>query len=196
MIWSIINAKGGVGKTTAAILLAAALHETGRMVRVKDADPQGSASSWAECTLSNADPLGFPVEPANKATLQHLVAGPEEVVIIDTPPGNGDIITAAIRAADLVIIPTDTSGLDMARTWETHDAAAGTPRVVLLSKAEPNTSLFKEGLDLLANDSQTQLVDHVIPKRQVIKRAYGCTPEPETIAFFADVADELLEMMS
>ena len=39
MIWSIINAKGGVGKTTAAILLAAALHETGRMVRVKDADP-------------------------------------------------------------------------------------------------------------------------------------------------------------
>lgn len=183
MIWSIINAKGGVGKTTAAILLAAALHETGRMVRVKDADPQGSASSWAECTLSNADPLGFPVEPANKATLQHLVAGPEEVVIIDTPPGNGDI-------------PTDTSGLDMARTWETHDAAAGTPRVVLLSKAEPNTSLFKEGRDLLANDSQTQLVDHVIPKRQVIKRAYGCTPEPETIAFFADVADELLEMMS
>ena len=166
------------------------------MVRVKDADPQGSASSWAECTLSNADPLGFPVEPANKATLQHLVAGPEEVVIIDTPPGNGDIITAAIRAADLVIIPTDTSGLDMARTWETHDAAAGTPRVVLLSKAEPNTSLFKEGRDLLANDSQTQLVDHVIPKRQVIKRAYGCTPEPETIAFFADVADELLEMMS
>ena len=62
MIWSIINAKGGVGKTTAAILLAAALHETGRMVRVKDADPQGSASSWAECTPVSYTHLTLPTK--------------------------------------------------------------------------------------------------------------------------------------
>lgn len=43
--------------------------------------------------LSNADPLGFPVEPANTSPLQHLSSNPDKIIIIDTPAGNGDITT-------------------------------------------------------------------------------------------------------
>jgi chromosome partitioning protein len=41
-----INRKGGCGKTTTAVSLAAALGESGRRTLVIDLDPQGSASSW------------------------------------------------------------------------------------------------------------------------------------------------------
>jgi chromosome partitioning protein len=43
---SIINRKGGCGKTAAAVSLAGALGESGRRVLLIDLDPQGSASSW------------------------------------------------------------------------------------------------------------------------------------------------------
>jgi chromosome partitioning protein len=43
---AIINRKGGCGKTTTAVSIAAALGESGRRVLVIDLDPQGSASSW------------------------------------------------------------------------------------------------------------------------------------------------------
>ena len=47
MIISIINLKGGVGKTTTAIALATAAQRDGKDVEVYDTDPQSSASLWA-----------------------------------------------------------------------------------------------------------------------------------------------------
>jgi chromosome partitioning protein len=43
---AVINRKGGCGKTTATVSLAAALAQAGRRTLILDLDPQGSASSW------------------------------------------------------------------------------------------------------------------------------------------------------
>ncbi|MBB0994994.1 ParA family protein, partial [Dietzia sp. SLG510A3-3B2-2] len=66
---AVVNTKGGVGKTTTAIYLATVASAQGKSTELLDADPQGSATSWAEIATEGSAPLPFQVSPANKITL-------------------------------------------------------------------------------------------------------------------------------
>jgi chromosome partitioning protein len=53
MIISILNPKGGCGKTTISTNLARALHERGSSTLIVDSDPQGSARDWHAASDNN-----------------------------------------------------------------------------------------------------------------------------------------------
>lgn len=170
---AVVNTKGGVGKTTTAVYLAVVAAESGLEVELLDADPQGSATSWAELASEGGTPLPFQVAAANKITLARQDRN--DVTVIDTPPGAADIIQAAIDAADVVIVPTAPSGLDLQRVWPTLEAAAHKPAGVLLTSAELGTKLLELTKDTLEGEG-VFVFDNIIGKRQAIRQAFGTVP--------------------
>lgn len=172
---SLVNLKGGVGKTTSAVYLAAAFAEAGPTVLL-DADPQGSASDWAAVVEDGGAVMPFDVRVANQRTLTRGLEA-YSFAVIDTPPGNPGVIDAAIAAADLVLIPTDASALDIQRVWPSVDAAtrAGKPAAVLLVRARANTRNLAAAIDAF-EAAGVAVIDTRIPLREEIKAAYGTIP--------------------
>jgi chromosome partitioning protein len=119
MIIGVLNRKGGVGKTTIAINVAATLAVAGVRVLLVDADPQASALSWS--SLRERDPL-FAVVGMARPTLHRelpAIAAKFDVVIIDGGPGVNDLGRATILASDLVLIPVQPSPYDVWAAAET-----------------------------------------------------------------------------
>ena len=105
-IFGIINQKGGVGKTTLALNIAAALARDGSKVLLIDADEQGTSSDWG--TYAARLPAPFHIVGmacSNMARDAMSLARDFDYTVIDAPPHEGAITRSVVIASDAVIIP-------------------------------------------------------------------------------------------
>ena len=112
-IYAVINQKGGSGKTTLALNLAAGLARRAPTA-VADADPQRSISQWiAMGDAENDLPAATQIGAAPATTIARLQQN-HHYVVVDCPPMvQGPVIDVVISVADVVLIPVLPSPLDL-----------------------------------------------------------------------------------
>lgn len=110
---SFANAKGGAGKTTAALLLACELVRSGKRVTVLDADPQHWISQWYEAT-PGMEGLSVISEVTVASLHCHIreMGDRTDYIIIDLAGARDALTTAALSLSDHVFIPVQGSAMD------------------------------------------------------------------------------------
>lgn len=109
LVISFLNQKGGVGKSTLSINVAACFALLGQKVLLIDADKQGTASTWA----SLRDETAFPVVKMARENMARdalRLAAEYDFTIIDGPPQAETISRSCIVASDLVVVPIEPGG--------------------------------------------------------------------------------------
>ncbi|OSM08670.1 ParA family protein [Magnetofaba australis] len=156
---AVINQKGGVGKTTTAVSLAACLHSKKSPALVLDADPQGSAVGWSRM----GDGFGFAVEAVDLTSdgaaraLKQTIASHDGHVVIDCPPEAKQPAAVAAALADLVLIPVSASGLDVMATKRATDLVLDArsmlggerPRALLVATKFDRTAIARDMAQML-----------------------------------------------
>jgi len=112
---TVAAAKGGVGKSTITLSLAAIGAGAGEKIAIVDAEPQQSVGLWWERRGQPGNPSLHSVDNDRdlNRTVGRLKAGESEWVLIDTPPAMLERIEAAVSLADFVLIPARASMFDV-----------------------------------------------------------------------------------
>jgi len=157
MIIVVANSKGGVGKSTIAVHLAAWLHEQGHRVTLADCDTQHSSSDW----LQEAVPEIKAVRLANPdQILDELpsLGKDYDYVVADGPGSNTETSRTLLLCADLAIVPCKASMLEVRALKQAtlalqhaHRIRRGRPKaVIVLSMVGKNYRLTQDMRDAAA----------------------------------------------
>lgn len=176
----VTNLKGGVGKTTTTVYLAAVAASRGYTpVVVCDSDRQASAAEWLEERPIDGVEV---VEAPSERTLARVMRADEGTVVVDLPPGDERLVQAAVGAADVVVIPTRAGGVEFARVAYTLEMIPSrTPRGIVVTAARLGTNDLQETIDWWKNEN--------IPIWGVVPERVGIAAGPEA-RLYRDGLDE------
>lgn len=114
-VLSVLQQKGGVGKTTIAVHLATQIKELAPhlTIALADADPQRSATTWLRKGSTGIDvyPVAADVEGAHLK--EELSAIDADLIVVDLPPAIASVSMRAMLYSDVILVPVGASALDL-----------------------------------------------------------------------------------
>lgn len=205
---SILNPKGGSGKTTISTSLARSLQKRGHSVLLVDSDAQGSARDWHASLDENPVPLVALDRPTLMKSISSIGAE-HDFVLIDGAAKLEDMIAAAIKVSSFVLIPVQPSPYDLWAVTDLVDfikarqeVTDGTPAAgFVISRTIAGTKLGEEVIGAL-DDFGLSVFQAAVTQRQIYPRtaSEGQTvfegDNPDAIAEINELTDELLSRMS
>lgn len=179
-IVSIINQKGGSGKSTVAVHLARWVQKKKETVLVVDADAQCSSSKWLS-RLEKEIPCKIIQAPDQLLDELPRLGEAYSWVIVDGPAALSETTRAVILLADLAIVPCQPTGVDLESASDTvrlihqaHRIRRGEPKAVMfVNRAVKGTKLKDEAIEVLRLMPGVTVLDTVIHQRQILADCFG-----------------------
>lgn len=170
---AIVSQKGGSGKTTLVLALAAAAEAAGELALVIDTDPQASACQWASWRKDAPPAVIDSAPPRLTAKIAQARDQGATFIVIDTPPHSDNAASKAVEVADLVLIPCRPSAFDLAsiRTSARLIALHAKPAFLIFTAGPPNASRIYAEASELVGSFGLDICPHQLPDRAAVRHA-------------------------